>query len=629
MKVYGSSSLTYQSNFSIMIFFYVLVLFVMVTSAIDGTEVVSSKSANDGRVQLTAQNISYQLNMSTFPAHMTFRQYGTGGIPFSTSTAYALHQDGANSIVEEYIKLGSLMPWSATGKLEWSSGNSCTAALIGPHIAVTSASCVCAFGSNTLYEGTATFISLHSKSQFLIKALVEDIYPAVPYLEGNDICASPGQACENDIALLKLGSVFAPALNPLVGKSPGEVAGFYKYATGNYSFVNYGDYMATQVTALCYAQNFDSGDRMIRTDSVGIQTPPNQLKIGSDMAAETKGCPFLINFGSLQYTNGSTEVGIGIGNEANAVIGISSFSPAPAGSLVITGSRFDKNSKYPEETNIQTLVNTLCCKLSETSRIEQCGPIFQCSKTDFHEPSTTDWRLGSSGDTCDRTCGKQGMTCNDTPMKSVRTLEQALQVSLSCGVDASGLEGLGDPYADSPAIWNGMLLYKGTESLCNAYYGGSQRLCCCGDNCPANGASSPPATGTVPGQPSNLEQLGNSQNSISISWKDGSIGSPSETYEVRCMMYGDGCDAIPERSVGGIQRGTQTAAIEGLLASTLYSCFVVALNSLGETCSDPLTVSYQNRGSCTARDLLEANQTKPKDAICGTPNPVRLFFSAK
>jgi hypothetical protein len=314
-----------------------------------------------------------------------------------------------------------------------------------------------------------------------------------------------------------------------------------------------------------------------------------------------------------------------MGNEANTVIGISNPHPSPAGTLVMTGSRFNKNSKYIEDTNIQTLVNTLCCEISEILRFKQCGPIFQCSnKTDSQELLATDWRLGSSGDTCDDTCGEQGMTCNDIPMKSVRTLEQALHVSASCGVDASGLEGLGDPYAESPAIWNGMILYEGTVSMCNAYYGGSQRFCCCGDNCPATGASSPPATETAPGQPSSLEQAGISQNTISIVWKDGSIGSPPETYEVRCVMYGDGCGAIPERSVAGIKRGTQTAAIEGLLASTLYSCFVVALNSLGETCSLPLTVNYQSRGSCTARDLL-ANQTKPKNAICGTPNPVRVF----
>jgi hypothetical protein len=125
-----------------------------------------------------------------------------------------------------------------------------------------------------------------------------------------------------------------------------------------------------------------------------------------------------------------------------------------------------------------------------------------------------------------------------------------------------------------------------------------------------------------PGEPTALVQNGQTGNSVSISWVDGSEGSPQETYDVKCMMYGEACNATPIKSIIGIQRGTQAATINGLSPSTLYSCFVVATNSEGSVCSTSLTVNYQNSGSCTTQSLAQA--TKPKSAVCGTPSPVRV-----
>ena len=60
----------------------------------------------------------------TVPGNETSRQYGTGGIPFTTSGAYSELQDfsqaGDPVILQQ--EPTNLIPWSATGKLMLSSG---------------------------------------------------------------------------------------------------------------------------------------------------------------------------------------------------------------------------------------------------------------------------------------------------------------------------------------------------------------------------------------------------------------------------------------------------------------------------------------------------------------------------
>ena len=59
--------------------------------------------------------------------------------------------------------------------------------------------------------------------------------------------------------------------------------------------------------------------------------------------------------------------------------------------------------------------------------------------------------------------------------------------------------------------------------------------------------------------------------SVSLYWFDGSVGSPQETYTVKCVAWPQGCDApasgVPE---GNIKRGEQAGTTTGLTPLTRY-----------------------------------------------------------
>lgn len=436
-----------------------------------------------------------------------------------------------------------------------------------------------------------------------------------------------------------MGPINTPSTSPYVGKAPGNVAGYYAFKDGDYSYVTYAGYQSTQITALGYSANLDGGNKMIRTDSLGIQATPNQVKIGSTMEAGLGGSPFIVNFGTPQTDSAAQ----GTASDPNVMVAVASWYTSTSNVKIIGGSRFNKNSKYSQYSNILTLVNTYCCTLSLAERAQKCAGIQRCldevSPSPPSPPGGTDWIQGASGASCTSTCQANGKTCNVSPMNQVTTVAQALNVAGYCGVvGAETLPTFSGAYDDGPTIWDGYLQYDGSVSTCAGLFSNSLRFCCCGSNCPSTpGPSpspspspspvpppSPPGPNTNPGIPTNVVQSSNTANSVTISWTDGSAGTPVETYKVLCMMYPGDCNGTPVQQVLNIPRGTEQAVVTGLLPSTLYSCFVVANNGGGDVCSAALAANYQNSGSCAKRDLLETGPRLPKERICGTPDPVRF-----
>lgn len=117
--------------------------------------------------------------------------------------------------------------------------------------------------------------------------------------------------------------------------------------------------------------------------------------------------------------------------------------------------------------------------------------------------------------------------------------------------------------------------------------------------------------------PTNLMQGDSSDNGVTITWTDGSVvQNPEETYTLKCLAYQESCDGNSIAESSNIPRGTQEGTVTGLLASTLYTCYVVALNEAGTFCSTGLDVNYQSLGTCGSR-----SGPRGKKRSCGNTNP--------
>lgn len=97
------------------------------------------------------------------------------------------------------------------------------------------------------------------------------------------------------------------------------------------------------------------------------------------------------------------------------------------------------------------------------------------------------WVLGAAGDSCTGTCEAAGGACVLSSMRVMQTEEEGRYVASILGVNAAGLNPLGEPNADAPGVWNGNLQYNGAASECTTPSTGSSRFCCCGTNCPLSG----------------------------------------------------------------------------------------------------------------------------------------------
>lgn len=74
-------------------------------------------------------------------------------------------------------------------------------------------------------------------------------------------------------------------------------------------------------------------------------------------------------------------------------------------------------------------------------------------------------------------------------------------------------------------------------------------------------------------------------------WTDGTAGTPFETYAVKCVPQGYPCDSVfIYGAQSNIPRGTEVGIVTGLTPRS-YFCYVMAANSVGFTCSDPINVN--------------------------------------
>ena len=98
----------------------------------------------------------------------------------------------------------------------------------------------------------------------------------------------------------------------------------------------------------------------------------------------------------------------------------------------------------------------------------------------------------------------------------------------------------------------------------------------------------------APGVPTNLAASEVIASSATITWSDGSMGFPEESYTVRCFEGEmEDCKSTDfAGEVTGIPRGAQEGTVGGLDHETFYNCFVLAINPVVPTgvCSDSFGV---------------------------------------
>jgi surface protein len=89
----------------------------------------------------------------------------------------------------------------------------------------------------------------------------------------------------------------------------------------------------------------------------------------------------------------------------------------------------------------------------------------------------------------------------------------------------------------------------------------------------------------APGQPGFITASNIDASSAVISWLDGRVGNPQETYSIRCVASAVSVCTDSGVDVTGIPRGTQSKSVPGLASNTTYSCWVKASNDQGQVCS--------------------------------------------
>ena len=194
------------------------------------------------------------------------------------------------------------MPFRATGKLWMEFGGSlfvCTASVIEKGLLVTAAHCIQNYGDGA--SGAATRVYFQparhgSTAPFNLRygqwEATSWIVPTV-YFNGTDTCTTTGIVCENDIAVV----VMSTGPSPHTGKEIAQVVGRYGLYVDNTGYTSFLGKTAAQITQLGYPVAFDSGLKMIRTDSLGYQANPKNVIIGSDQTGGSSGGPWLMNLG--------------------------------------------------------------------------------------------------------------------------------------------------------------------------------------------------------------------------------------------------------------------------------------------------------------------------------------------
>ncbi len=102
---------------------------------------------------------------------------------------------------------------------------------------------------------------------------------------------------------------------------------------------------------------------------------------------------------------------------------------------------------------------------------------------------------------------------------------------------------------------------------------------------------SPPGD-TKAGKPGKPRTVAITSTTWKANWTDSEPqGLPTETYSLKCVGRDRACRA---QAVGtpaaNIARGTREGTVTGLTAGKKYTCFVVASNAAGQTCSNPRNI---------------------------------------
>jgi hypothetical protein len=71
----------------------------------------------------------------------------------------------------------------------------------------------------------------------------------------------------------------------------------------------------------------------------------------------------------------------------------------------------------------------------------------------------------------------------------------------------------------------------------------------------------------------------------------GTLGNPTPTYKLRCVPSGSACNAANPFESSSVTSATTTTRVSGLAMGSTYSCYVVAINRIGETCSGATSVT--------------------------------------
>lgn len=277
--------------------------------------------------------------------------FGTEDHPFTTKMASVTRNN--RTPINQH-------PFNKTGKLWMRFGGSwfvCTASLIKPGVLVTAAHCVYEYGTGTqdgwadeVFFEPARFGSASGvyNLPFGTWAAVEYFIPSV-YYNGTDICTVSGIVCENDIAVVVLEQSGGLNLSNFVG-------GNYAYYRNSNPYTSFGGMTAAQITQLGYPVAFESGYKMIRTDSLGYQATPNNVIIGSAQTGGSSGGPWIMNYGSTPSTTTSTPSY----DHNNRVVAVTSWGYVSDTLKVQGASRFDTNTSFTTQANIDALLNFAC-----------------------------------------------------------------------------------------------------------------------------------------------------------------------------------------------------------------------------------------------------------------------------
>lgn len=126
--------------------------------------------------------------------------------------------------------------------------------------------------------------------------------------------------------------------------------------------------------------------------------------------------------------------------------------------------------------------------------------------------------------------------------------------------------------------------------------------------------------------PINVQQVDiNSTSGISLSWEEPEGGPRAEYYSARCFLSTDPnfispvycASSNPIASVDRIPPKTEFATFTNLKPSTLYKCFVVAMDEYHWKCSEPVLVDYQSYGTCESH-YGRKRSPDARLATCGT-----------